>query len=77
MFGFVNMECKKHIAINTILAKLKNNFIQIQRPEANGVHIMNQIKEIIKIEKTFMCERKFRNKWQLIESNIDNVNQIN
>jgi len=75
LFGFNNDDCINYKGINTILMRIKNFFIQIERPTlANSRNlIIHCIKEIVKIEKTFLSEKHFKRKWRNIE-NLLNVN---
>jgi len=74
LFSVKFSENKSSKAINTIIAKIKNLFIQIERPTmTNSKNLINhQIKKIIMIEKTFMERKKFEKKWKIIERNIEN-----
>jgi len=73
LLGFNHTETKHFNAINTILAKVRNNFIQIKRPTWPNYDkiIMNQIKELIYIEKMFLDISKFDKKWRIIITNIE------
>jgi len=62
LFGFSYNEHKDYKALNTIISKIQNLFIQIERPQLKNCKnlIIHQIKEIIEIEKMFMNEKKFK-----------------
>jgi len=73
LFGFNYTETRYFLALNTILAKVRNNFIQINRPVTTHYDkiILNQIKEIIYIEKLFLNLAKFNKKWRYIANNVE------
>jgi len=66
LFGLDHNQAKQHSAINTILARIKNNFIQITRPTNHNYEkiIIGQITEIMECEKFFMNKIKFEKKME-------------
>ena len=63
LFGTNYFKYKNCQGINSILSKIKNSFIQIERPQPIIEHIKSQISQVIKIEKMYLSEIKFNKKW--------------
>jgi len=79
LFGFNYLDSKHYRALNTILAKIRNNFIQINRPVINNFDkiVKNQIQEVIDCEKIFLRSLIFEKKWTTIDNNLKQMrNQI-
>jgi len=70
LFGFEYTESKHYLALNSLMAKFRTNFIQINRPcKVNYDKIIKyQIKEILNIEKSFLKYRLFVRKWKSLEN---------
>ena len=68
-------DTKYYRALNSMLAKLRNNFIQINRPSPINYDkiLFRQFREIINIEKTFLNTNHFNKKWNKIEIGLNSL----
>jgi len=75
LFGVSSGEYIHHKAINSVIARIKHNFIQIERPTIDGWEnkINFQIKEIIECEKMYdkLNSRKFNRIWSKFLQNLN------